>query len=71
MTDKCTFCNEEEETIERLLTICKYIYFAGKKTLIKCLNMDNIHENLDELKYCFGVLNSNSFLAYVKRILLL
>ena len=53
MTDKSTFCNEfEEETIERLLTICKYMYFAGKKALIKCLKMDNIHENLDELKYC-------------------
>ena len=27
-TDKCTFCNEEEETIEHLLTTYKFIHIT-------------------------------------------
>ena len=55
-TDKCTFCNEEEETIEHLLNTCKYILPFWKE-VIKWFKMYNIHENLDELKILFGVLN--------------
>ena len=57
--DKCTFCNEEEENTEHLLTTCKYTLLFWKE-VIKWLKMYNINENLDELRI-FGVLNSNSF----------
>ena len=53
VTDKCTFCNKEEETIEHLLQTSYlqiYIDFLEKEVL-KWLKMYNIHENLDELKY--------------------
>ena len=31
--DKCTFCNEEEETIEHLLTTCKYTLTFWKEVI--------------------------------------
>ena len=68
-TDKCTFCNEEEETIEHLLTTCKYTLPFWKK-VIKWLKMYNIRENLDELKILFGVLNNNC-LDLVNHIILI
>ena len=68
-TDKCTFCNEEEETIEHLLTTCKYTLSFWKE-VIKWLKMYNIHENLDELKILFGVLNNNC-LDLVNHIILI
>ena len=69
MTDKCTFCNEEEETIKHLLTTCKYILPFWKE-VIKWLKMYNSHENLDELKILFGVLNNNC-LDLVNHIILI
>ena len=68
-TDKCTFCNEEEETIEHLLTTCKYTLPFWKE-VIKWLKTYNIHENLDELKILFGVLNNNC-LDLVNHIILI
>ena len=41
--DKCTFCNEEEETIEHLLTTCKYTLPFWKE-VIKWLKTYNIHD---------------------------
>ena len=66
-TDKCTFCNEEEETIEHLLTTCILPFW---KEVIKWLKMYSIHENLDELKILFGVLNNNC-LDLVNHIILI
>ena len=68
-TDKCTFCNEEEETIEHLLNTCKYILPFWKE-VIKWFKMYNIHENLDELNILFGVLNNNC-LDLVNHIILI
>ena len=68
-TDKCTFRNEEEETIEHLLTTCKYTLLFWKE-VIKWLKTYNIHENLDELKILFGVLNNNC-LDLVNHIILI
>ena len=64
--DKCTFCNEEG-TIEHLLTTYEYILLFWK---IKCLKMYNNHENLDELKILFSILNCNS-LCLVCHIILI
>ena len=63
------FCNEEEVTIEHLLTTCKYTLPFWKE-VIKWLKMYNIHENLDELKILFGVLNNNC-LDLVNHIILI